>query len=568
MSNCILPDAKCVVDWIKENSGFWEPSLEVRESPLGGVGVFATRAMEPSTEQTVLLRLHKDSLLSSKKSCIANIITDEEIDGVLALILSFIYEREQRENSPWAPYINTIKYHDAKGKLILPPSLWEKEQQSLLSGTELEFMGGLDDEETQMAYERSCSFALSQHELSKGSIPLPFEFDIIDKEESELLNKYEQFVAIAHQIAARDFEIDEFHEVALCPGADLFNHSVRNSVRFESLFDVCNQCGDTICDHLMTGGDIEEVKGHSEEENSDIDEDQDQEDNDLHYDDVEQEEGEEDEEPEFEGTMEEFIEAIESALAEEKKFESEQLEEEQPHPQLFDNEKPIEADDCCDIVLHHFCQPGDELFNTYGDFSNSVLLSKYGFVIPNNPNDVVGLGIQFLKLKKKKQFSRVFDWWDQEGCDIMRDYLHSSKHSQDHAHDDCESNCGDCGEDGCCGDEDSDIPNWSMEMKLQHSGEPTPLTFALGKLLSLNSAEVQKFLGKKTKVNPQFLTTTSTKAYKLLAQLVAERKKMYGDANYRKLVKSKNYREKAAAQLVLDELDIIDRATQFINKRA
>lgn len=571
MSNCSLEDAQKVVRWINSNLGFWEPSLELRESPVGGVGVFTTEPLDDATtESKVLLRLHKGSLLSSKTSCVANLLDDEEIDGVLGLILSFIYERDQGESSPWCDYISTIQYRDSQGELILPPSLWSKRQKRVLEGTELEIMGGLDDEETQMSYERACSFALSQHELS--NLAIPYEFDVVDKDEDELLLRYKTFVAVAHQIAARDFEIDEFHEIALCPGADLFNHGVRNTVRFESLFNVCGQCGDSACDHMMVEEEEEEEDDeHCGEVDSDLElsEEGEQSEEDEHEDEHEEEQEEEqEEEPEFEGTIEEFIEVIESSIEQERRL-MDEPEEEQPSPLILDDTKPIEAEACCDIVLHHASQKGDELFNTYGDFSNSQLLAKYGFVIPDNPNDTVGLGLQFLKLKKKKQYNRAFEWWDSEGYDLLREYLHSSKHG--HEHDDCESDCDDgCGdgcEDGCCGEEDhDDVPSWTMEMRLQHSGEPSQLTYALTRLLSLNSAELQKFLVKKAKINPQVLTMSSKKAYKILLELVDERRQLYND-DYARFRKSKNSYERMASQLVSDELAIIERANKYINKR-
>lgn len=593
MSNCSLQDAQRVLTWIAKNTGFWESSLQLKNSPLGGVGVFTTTELEePAMEPKILLRLYKRSLLSAMNSCIGNLVTDEELDGVLALILSFIYERDQGDASPWSEYISTIRYHNDKGQLILPPSLWSKGEKSLLYGSELELMGGLDDEEMQVAYETACSFALKQSE--SASLPVPYEFDIIDKTEEELLDKYNTFVAISHQIAARDFEVDEFHQVALCPGADLFNHSVRNNARFESLFDVCIQCGDSLCDHLMEerdhaeemddDDDDEHGHGHDEDEDSDLELSQDYEDqqDDEQNDDKqeeddeqqEQEEGDEEEEPEFEGTMEEFITMIESAIEEEKiqaqhEREQEQEQEQQSsQPKLFDDDKPIDADACVDIVLHHSAKQGDELFNTYGDFSNAVLLSKYGFVIPGNTNDIVSLGMEFIRLKKKKQYSRMFSWWEAEGYDAVRDLLHTSKHDDDHEHGGCDDDgCDD--DDGCCGGaEDEQVPSWSMEMKLEKSGEPSPLTFALAKLLSLNTAEFTKFIGKGTKINLQLLTMSSAKAYKLLSAIVEERSKVYTGAKFTKLLKSKNDREQMAAQLVLDELAIIERATLFFNKRS
>lgn len=570
MSNCTVANAKDVVQWINTNTGYWEPSLELKASPLGGVGVFATRAMDP-LDEPVLLRLHKDSLLSPMKSCIANLLTDGQIDGMLALSLAFIYEREQGDKSPWAAYIKSIEYSNGK-ELILPPSLWSKAKHSLLQGTELAMMGGLDEEEMQQTYELACSFALSHQE----HVPLPYEFDIIDKDDAILLNKYQQYVAIVNQIASRDFEIDQFHEVALCPGADLFNHSVRNNVRFESLFDVCGQCGESVCDHMVPIEDGEHDGGDTSDSGEDSDLDLDEvigdDDDKLNGEDSNEdaEDEEEAEEPEFEGTIEEFIEVIETAIEEERNQEPEKPEV--SGPQLYDEDhKPIDVDNCCDIVLQHKVQLGDELFNTYGDYNSSILLTKYGFVIPGNANDQVGLGMQFLKLKKKKQYSAAFAWWDSEGYAMMRDFLSPKGCDDDDCggcghdddHDDGPNGCGDAGcEDDCCG---SESPSWTMEVILENSGEPSPMAYSLCKLLSLNNAEFQKLI--KGKPNSQLLTTSSSKAYKLLLEIVKERSKVYTDAPWSKMLKSKDIQLQMIAQLVSDEQTIISKATKYITKR-
>ncbi|CDR40037.1 CYFA0S04e02234g1_1 [Cyberlindnera fabianii] len=604
MSNTSLQNAEKVIQWIKSNDGFWdEAALELRQSPLGGVGVFAKENMDPSIENRVLLRLHKDTLLSFQKSYVANLIIEEQIEGALALVLAFIYEKHKLEESPWKDYISTIDYIDSKGKPILPPSLWKNNQKLMLQGTELEMMGALDESENQDAFERACTFAINQHESSGGAIEIPYELDIVGKEDDEVKERYEHFIAISHAVASRDFEIDEFHQVALCPGADLFNHEIRNNVRFESYFEVCVMCGALACDHVglpednegpddeMMSDDEEEDENENEsdpgsevEDHEKLEEhDSDPEHSNSELDDGDEagvgpeensEEEEEEEEEVFDGPIEDFITHIEAQFEKEKeemKQEQEQEDAKYPGPKLniHDLNKTPHPDECCDIVLHKKVSAGDELFNTYGDFSNTILLSKYGFVIPGNVNDTVSLGLQILKLKKKKQFSRHFQWWEEAGYDIMREYINKkSKHHHDHE-DGCEEGCEDGCQDGCCDDEEEDdeVPSWSMEMRLLNNGEPSPLTFALLKLLSFNAPELHKFLQKKTKINLQLLTTNGSKAYKMLAELVDSREKLYADMDFKKFAKKGGYREKLAAQLVLDELSIIKRAKNVIKKQ-
>lgn len=578
-----------VINWINNNNGFWNhEKLEIKESKLGGIGVFAKEDLESSDplKPTILLRLHKDSLLSFQKSNVANLLTDEGIDGALALVISFIYEKDQGESSPWYPFIKSINY-EHNGQLILPPSLWTKEQKLILQGTELDIMGALDDDENSLAFEKACEFALSQYQASCESIKIPYELQIEGLSGKELLQKYHTFIAISHAVAARDFEIDEYHQVAMVPGACLFNHSDRPSVRFESLFDVCGACGTADgCDHIVEDSDEEEEEGegcqggccgdehehehndeHSDEAQSGDEEPQDEE--------MEEEKSSGDEESgseseeEFEGPIEEFIGIIEAAHQREKEEEAKyKAEEAQASAKtenriLKDDDKPISPDDCVDIVLTRPVKKGEELFNTYGDFNNSVLLSKYGFVIPGNEHNTVSLGLQLLKFKKsnKKAFSRQFEWWENEGFEAMRQYLSTKKNT-------CEDE--DC-EDDCCGSEEveediEDVPEWSMEMLLNFKGEPTPITYALLKLLSLNKMEINKLLKNPNKVNLQILTTKSSKALKTLKELVEARLRQYGDLKLNKLIKSTDDRIKTAALLVKDEQMILNNALVFIEK--
>lgn len=588
MSNTSLKNAHKVITWIESNQGFWNKEvLELKESKLGGIGVFAKKDLDPTLTPELLLRVPKDSLLSARKSSISNLIIEEEIDGALALIIAFIYEKHFGKTSPWFEYIQTIQYHDSQGELIVPPSLWTKKQKKLFKGSELELMGALDDEENKTAYESACTFALNQHEIS-SSIPIPWELDIEGKDDKEVFNKYKTFIAISHAIASRNFEIDAFHEVALVPGADLFNHSNKPTVRFESVFDVCEMCGSsTPCDHMVSDDESEDEEGEEsgDEEMSEDDKEEGEE---------EQEEGEEQEEEEESdedenGPIDEaLIEQIEEALQREKEEEirqkeekDEESEEEDMKRMILDGDDGAKVlpDDCCDIVLTKRVNQGEELFNTYGDFNNSILLSKYGFVIPDNNDERIGLGIQFLRIKKenKKLYAKHFEWWESQGYELVRECFNRKKNESHHGCDDdeCEDDhCDDDGcQDGCCGGEEEeqdveDIPNWTLEVSIDSNGEPTPLTYALVKLLSLNKLELTKFLKNPEKINIQLLTTSSSKAYKILKELVELRLKQYDDEiKYTKYVKSKNIREKLAAQLVLHEQDTLQKALKYVSKK-
>lgn len=330
MSNTTLENANKVVSWIESNHGYWNSDvLEIKESKVGGIGVFAKKDLDPTLTPELLLRLPKESILSAEKSSIANLILEEEIEGALALIIGFIYEKHYGNDSPWFEYIDTIHYKDSKGDLILPPSLWTKKEKLLFKGSELEIMGALDDEENKSAYENACTFALNQHEIS-SAIPIPWELDIEGKDDDEVLIKYKNFIAISHAIASRDFEIDAFHQVALVPGADLFNHTNKPTVRFESVFDVCGMCGSSApCDHMQESDEEQDDSGSEDGENFGDEEMVEEEDDEQEADEQE----DENESDENDNEAELFKGDSEDEIASDEDFESEEEEqEEKPKP--------------------------------------------------------------------------------------------------------------------------------------------------------------------------------------------------------------------------------------------
>ncbi|OLL21860.1 Ribosomal lysine N-methyltransferase 3 [Neolecta irregularis DAH-3] len=50
-----------------------------------------------------------------------------------------------------------------------------------------------------------------------------------------------------------------------------------------------------------------------------------------------------------------------------------------------------DLDDPCEMVVVTRVEPHSEILNTYGDLGNDVLVSRYGFAIPDNPHDTVSI---------------------------------------------------------------------------------------------------------------------------------------------------------------------------------
>ncbi|KAH3676454.1 hypothetical protein WICPIJ_009110 [Wickerhamomyces pijperi] len=563
MSVTSLQDAQDVIGWIKSNNGHFNTDLlEIRPSPLGGIGVFAKQDIQLTEDMPppVLLRLHKDSLLSSQKSCVANLLYESQITGALALVIAFIYELELKELSPWWGFIKSIKYIDDKGHPILPPSAWSKNEKDLFQGSEIEMQGYLSVSELLESYEKACLFAVRHSLESKGMISTPDILAIQTPQDEDIVDgKFQQFIAISHALASRNFEIDAFHEVALVPGADLFNHTNEPSVRFESVYEVCEACGafEGGCEHVMIS-DYEDDEDNScqdaccggeehEQEHEQESEDDDDENMDI----------EEDEEEliHFEGTMEEFITHIEQEIQEEiEENRMEDLEEEASleaakksginielySPEIKDIDgKIIHPNACVDITLTRSVSKGEEIFNTYGELSNVVLLNKYGFVIEQNEFDTVSLGDAFGKLRRfrKGLFRAHFKWWEERGYDLVKRYLQeiASDEEEEDEENDCNDGCCSDGdedsdnrhghdhqEDGCCGgdephshghdgeqeqdeDEEDEENSWDSNLDLLSTSEPNAICLALLRLLTLHKVQLIQFVKRGEELIPWLL---------------------------------------------------------------
>lgn len=187
----------------------------------------------------------------------------------------------------------------------------------------------------------------------------------------------DKFIKISTLISSRAFEVDSFHENALVPFADIFNHRGDNEhVHFETEFEVCDACGaPDYCEHQYV--DFLEGQEGSEDENEG------------------KEGGDESSEEEIKGSSnEEEWEDEDEEEDMELDTELPDLEElEEAGIDFYEKDDDDEEDkkDTCDMVLDRMVKKGEEVFNTYGDHPNIALLSKYGFCYDDNKNDYVSV---------------------------------------------------------------------------------------------------------------------------------------------------------------------------------
>lgn len=370
--------SKALLKFFEENECWLHPDAEIRVSKLGGTGVFAKSDLEAGE---IVLKVPKDACLSPRTCGIANLLDEHDLDNIAGLLVAFLYERSLGEQSPWHEFFESLKPVIADVPEIA--KFWSNdEDRALLSGTEVEEIGGLETGEDEEVYEE---------------LIVPFF-----KDNGKLINmecpSFEEFKKLVVVIASRAFEVDQFRELCLVPGACLFNHSDAPDLHFQTDFGVCPVCGDVYCDHdveqqddhehsggCCSGGDHDHSHGHGDEE-----EEGDWSDESVDGDDEEEREEE----------MEEVEEGDEDEEMEDGEDEDDEEEEEEGDDDE-DEDDEDEDSEICDMQLQNDIKAGKEIFNTYGDLPNSMLLARYGFAIWNNSQEVISLWKEAMAYAKK-----------------------------------------------------------------------------------------------------------------------------------------------------------------------
>ncbi|EDO16266.1 hypothetical protein Kpol_1053p2 [Vanderwaltozyma polyspora DSM 70294] len=494
-----------IVKFVNDTDGkFDSDDCIIRSSNIGGIGVFAKNDIKKGT---TLLKLHKSAIFSASNSSIANLLQDDEIDGMLALNIAFIYETTIfKDKSHWYPYLKTIIINN--DQLVLPPCFWDQNDKLLLKGTTLDTLyGALEpQEELQEGFEIAIDLATKWN--SDFDLPIPEDFFNLDvNNDNDVKLKFNRFVAQAFAISSRVFEIDNYHESALVPIADLFNHHVTNpDLKFLSLFDVCDKCGEPgMCKHLIA------------EEMSNIDE--------------------------------ETLKVSKNENTKPSTISLELINELENEP-IEENEKEENGDDYVELELINDKLKDEEIFNSYGEMPNSFLFARYGFCVNDNPLDIVDLSQQVVNFcKTDKTYVERSKWWKDVGYELFKAWRHLMQ-DDDEEHD---NNCDSCEEgehehhgeeenreheheDGCesCGEEeeedDEDSQSWLSDMFLNYEGEMNEYFIGFIKTLNLKESIYKKLVDSSLTEEPnekiiQLLESHLThEDNKLIKQIISAKK--------------------------------------------
>lgn len=572
-----------LVYWMVKNKIQFSSLLTVNKSPLGGVGVFAR---EDIPEDNLLLAVPKPSILCPVNSGIANLLEDAQLDGMLGLTLAYMYERSLGKDSPWYEYLQTIE--ESGPDVAVIPKFWDPKEQELLTGTEVEYMGGLDAEEVSSVYEDEVKPFIESNNLF---------------ENQPKLRTYEAYRNALVAVSGRAFEVDVYRGLSLVPGACLFNHTNDEDVHFESQDAVCPVCGSAnFCEHAldrMNEGYSDDEDGHAHSHShgkggccshsdDDFESDEDVQENGKdshnhhshsHADNSSQHSSASSNSNADVDIVEEPTELTIDGISDESEpedndedYEDEDVEMEDGDSMEGDDEEEEEEEDeedldTCDIVAVKNIPANKEVYNSYGELSNGVLLSRYGFALWDNEHETVSLGKEVLDYVMENDFKKRTSWWSDHFYRIIFG-IDPEEWSEDFYGDEEDD------EEELAPPPAPDSITWIELLDLFSNGEPSPGLMAILYILSLTDSEYETFIAKADAVNYDSISFNN-RGLTLLKKLLEKRATRYQDGNltgaeYKKLLKTlgKNQQHQRLAVIVKGTEKLVIERTRKWTKKA
>lgn len=298
------------------------PSLDIRShAPDSGYGVFATSTI---AKDEIVAKIPKACILSISTCAISNFLDEAGLEGMLGVCFAYLYERSLGAQSPWYQYISICP-------TTVPISkLWTKDEQRMIRGTEVAMVGGTSLSDFKELYKSEVKPFLRKHSAELGTF--------------QKLS-FEEFCEGMSIVGSRAFEVDAFHDLAMCPFADMLDHDINEHVHFQTTYDVCPECGaHEGCEHDPT-------------------------------------------DPEADSSMADGHDASES----------DGLSDSSDRP------------DTCEFIVCRTINSGDQVMNTYGDCGNDVLLARYGFSLLDNPHDKISLGPEVTQVAGEVAYREWWD---------------------------------------------------------------------------------------------------------------------------------------------------------------
>jgi len=301
-----------------------------------------------------LCKIPKKVVLSVPNSGIAKELNEAMLIGELATALALLYERDRGAESFWFTYLKSLPEYEPL------PYFWTNDEREFLKGTDSEKIVAKYPGLLKEDYDTLVKPLLAAH--PDKFKPSAFEF--------------EKLLQAMSLVSSRAFNVDSYHGDSMVPLADLFNHkTAAETVHFES-DDVCAVCGVVSgCEHEMneddddddmSGNDDDDTSGHEDDNTAGDDDDSGDDDHDHTSRDDD-------------GNMSGGFGNLSEAKVQHN-----------GHKTGKEADNSGEGNEI-DMVAIRPAKKGEEIFNTFGELSNSCLLTKYGFTEIDNPYDTVDL---------------------------------------------------------------------------------------------------------------------------------------------------------------------------------
>ncbi|KAK5577534.1 hypothetical protein RB653_002477 [Dictyostelium firmibasis] len=322
-----------------ENTTNTTTNERINDSIVSGLGVISLKELKVDD---VIAKIPKSIILSIHTCSISNILEKYKIENNIGTSIALIHEATLGEQSKWYGYISSLP------RKVDVPILWDSKSRKLLKGTSIEDVLNDDDILISQVYADVIVATLSKNH--------PEIFG--DKE----LYSLENFKIANSIISSRAFCVDSYHGDSLVPLADIFNHrTARENVHIESNGDVCNKCGSIkTCKHRKV------VTQHSHTVTK--------------------------------GKRAHKVVGIPSSKKHIHKGNCCGGSKETTSNKSNDDKDTIieEDDEHLYIKVVKGVEINKEVYNTYGDHDNAILLSKYGFLEMDNPCDRLSIDKQLI----------------------------------------------------------------------------------------------------------------------------------------------------------------------------
>lgn len=253
--------------WLAAHSILLHPSIELRPSS-SGYSVFAACDLDPKTlsysefleddggvrhvmAPQPLIRVPKQCVFSFRSLAIGHVFQDSGLEGLVALILAFLYELDLGPSSPWYTYLRTFDL-----SRDVPPPLWTESEKNWLKGSEA--ADSLDSSRVTNLVKTCLEFAAQAHQLGVNPPKVLSDLDEV--------SRVHAIGALALLLSSRAFTVDRYHGLALVPAADLFVRKTTANSHFESGYEVCVFCGKSGCGHGSVDDGLEDPDQDEEED--------------------------------------------------------------------------------------------------------------------------------------------------------------------------------------------------------------------------------------------------------------------------------------------------------------